>query len=75
MFRPSYWKEAYGIVGVEIEKHESQFIRIDDYWLKVIMAFIDKSTGKSKYNILFNFCHVCSFIISWKFRPRKRFIH
>ena len=29
--------------------------RIDDYWLRVRMAFIDKSTGKSKYNILFNF--------------------
>ena len=56
MFKPLYWKEAYGIVSVEIEKHEeSQFIRIDDYWLKVMMAFIDKGTGKSKYNILFNF--------------------
>ena len=42
---------------------ESQFIRIDEYWLKVILAFIDESTGKSKYNVLFNFV-MCVLLLS-----------
>ena len=49
---------------MEIEIYEeSQFIRIDAYWLKVMMAFIDESTGKSKYDILFNFV-MCVLLLS-----------
>ena len=48
---------------MEIEKYEaSQFIRIDEYWLKIMMAFIDESTGKSN-DILFTFV-MCVLLLS-----------
>ena len=33
--QPSYWREAYGVAGVEYQVEKSKFIRIDKYWLKV----------------------------------------
>ena len=33
--QPSYWRDAYGVAGVEYQAEESKFIRIVKYWLKV----------------------------------------
>lgn len=35
--QPSYWREAYGIAGIEWAEDEnnSNHRRIDDYWLRV----------------------------------------
>ena len=48
-------KKHMGLLVWKLKNTKSQFIRIDEYWLKVMTAFIDESTGKSKYDILFNF--------------------
>ena len=30
--QPSYWREAYGVAGVEYQVEKSKFVRIDKCW-------------------------------------------
>jgi hypothetical protein len=45
--QPSYWREAYGIAGIEWTEDEnnSNYRRIDDYWLKVWIKLYLYNTG------------------------------
>ena len=36
--RPSYWREAYSLLNIEITQAESNYCRIDEYWWKVYLS-------------------------------------
>ena len=55
MIRPSYWREAYIIAGVEVEACDPYLLRIDEYWINVLTRLIDSNTTTPKYDTLFTF--------------------
>ena len=38
--QPSYWREAYGVAGVEYQIEKSKFVRIDKCWLRYLLVII-----------------------------------
>ena len=40
---PSYWKEAYSLLNINVTQSESNYCEIDEYWRKVYLSVTSKA--------------------------------
>ena len=46
---PSYWREAYSLLNIDITQSESNYCGIDEYWWKVYLSVTSEANLSLSY--------------------------